>query len=216
MIERRRSCRRSPTRSVWSPARWRTAVTTCPPPGPVSTARRCPSAASQERTTTHTPQALAAMKPHRGLAFGSPFLWQRGAGVWGFVDEGRESPASRVAAHTPRRREQPRENRHHPHKEKCAGVAPKRVARRPGRAKLPDPDEHPTPAPQETPRPQPTTHPTHSLPTPPRHHKKPHNPNPDEPPAVISAASSPCPTRDHRAPWAATDGASQVRSARTA
>src|SRR5690625_5751610 len=165
-----------------------------------------PPVPSQERTTTHTPQALATMKPHRGSAFGSPFRWQRGAGVWGFVGEGRESPASRVAAHTPRRREQPRENRHHPHKEKCAGVAPKRVARRPGRAKLPDPDEHPTPAPQETPRPQPTTHPTHSLPTPPRHHKKPHNPNPDEPPAVISAASSPCPTRDHRAPWAATDG----------
>src|SRR5699024_1039635 len=141
---------------------------------------------TQERTSAHTPQPLITMPRPRGLAFGSPFLWQRGAGVWGFVDEGRESPASRVAAHTPRRREQPRENRHHPHKEKCAGVAPKRVARRPGRAKLPDPDEHPTPAPQETPRPQPTTHPTHSLPTPPRHHKKPHNPNPDEPPAVIS------------------------------
>src|SRR5690625_2434198 len=114
-----------------------------------------PPVPSQERTTTHTPQALATMKPHRGSAFGSPFRWQRGAGVWGFVGEGRESPASRVAAHTPRRREQPRENRHHPHKEKCAGVAPKRVARRPGRAKLPDPDEHPPPAPQETPQPQP-------------------------------------------------------------
>jgi len=40
---------------------------------------------------------------------------------------------------------------------KCGG-APKRVARRPGRAKLPDPDETPPPAPQETPQPHnPTT-----------------------------------------------------------
>src|SRR5699024_7220692 len=32
----------------------------------------------------------------------------------GFVDEGRESPASRVAAHTPRRRENPQHTRHTP------------------------------------------------------------------------------------------------------
>src|SRR5690625_4927428 len=127
-----------------------------------------PPVPSQERTTTHTPQALATMKPHRGLAFGAPFLWQRGAGVWGFVDEGRESPASRVAAHTPRRREQPRESRHHPHKEKCAGVAPKRVARRPGRAKLPTPTNHRTPAPQETPPPTPGTTSNPTTPTPSR------------------------------------------------
>src|SRR5690625_123539 len=172
------------------------------------------------------------MKPHRGLAFGSPFLWQRGAGVWGFVDEGRESPASRVAAHTPRRRENPPHTRHAPSQPGnvagrrsglrvdpaglnsrprrttnpgtpknpttptpthhtpatiptrksarrgaeagCAntptgetprslptrkwGGAPKWVARRPGRAKLPTPTNHQ-----------------------PRHHKKPHNPNPNPP-----------------------------------
>src|SRR5699024_11017114 len=133
-------------------------------PGPDPPARRAGLCLTQERTTTHTPQALATMKPHSGLAFGAPFLWQRGAGVWGFVDEGRESPASRVAAHTPRRRENPPHTRHHHRNEKCAGVAPKRVARRPGRAKLPDPDEHPPPVPQETPQP-PTHHTPDTLPS---------------------------------------------------
>src|SRR5690625_1110841 len=60
----------------------------------------------------------------------------------------------------PRYRPNPPHARLHPCNPTRGGAAPKRVARRPGRAKLPDPDEHPTPAPQETPLPpQPTTHP---------------------------------------------------------
>src|SRR5690625_6639682 len=87
----------------------------------------------------------------------------------------------------------PAERRHTHRNEKCAGVAPKRVARRPGRAKLPAPDEHPPPAPQETPQPQPTTHPTHSLPTP--------NPEPARHHQPATATSPPPPTPlPHRLP----------------
>src|SRR5699024_7676491 len=58
---------------------------------------------SQERASARTPGPLVAMPHPWGLAFGAPFLWRPGRRGRGFVDEGRESPASRVAAHTPRR-----------------------------------------------------------------------------------------------------------------
>src|SRR5699024_9330679 len=65
------------------------------------------------------------------------FFGDRAPGVRGFVEVGRESPASRVGAHTPRRPDQPRRTPHFLRFSEHVGVAPTRVARRPGRAKIP-------------------------------------------------------------------------------
>src|SRR5699024_6354669 len=76
--------------------------------------------------------------------------------------------------------------------------APNRVARRPGRAKLPDPDEHPPPAPQETPHPNPphTRHtpfppPTANRPPPPPPTTPPPPPPPTNPPHPPPAGPTP-------------------------
>src|SRR5690625_5569144 len=97
------------------------------------------------------------MLRHRGIAVPTVSL-ATGRRGRGFVDEGRESPASRVAARTPRRRENPPHTRHTP--SQPGNVAGRRSGLREDPAGL----NFPTPT-----KPQP------------RHHKKPHNPQPTTP-----------------------------------